>query len=335
MNLNNQPDRVEPIQVIRKNLNQRYHILVTEFEIVSQQIDETNDEVERSRLTRKSDNIYAELKAIDRELKQIDIKSSSPNIRYLSLEQDLPKIDFNEIMESIDQMIREFRKGAKGDALLLIQESFAMCGDLCIRRIQETLKQETGDFKHIEIEFSPEGYLDKIGFLNKLADYFNIDFTKAPEKFEQDFVKMIIEKICSSIQGGSILFLEVRKWDELPCQEDFFKWFITEFWTPLIVCLENITKTYRHVKFIAAIIADTEFSSDCLDLPCFSPQDNSFRMLSLPLKNWTFEEIQDWLECYPGLHNSRSSQLANRIYKASQKGLPQLVYTALMKEFNK
>jgi Effector-associated domain 9/inactive STAND len=333
MNLNNEPPREEPIQIKRNTLNKRYAKLLIEFELVNQQINETNDEVEVSRLQEKANNLYTKLEKIDLDLKQIDTKSMTPNIRYLSFEQDLPKIDFNEIMESIDQMIREFRRGARGDALLLIQESLAMGGDLCIRRIQERLKQETGDFKHIEIEFSPEGCLDKIGFLNKLADYFNISFAKNPEKFEQEFIKMIIGKICSSLQGGSILFLEVRKWDELTCQADIFKWFITEFWMPLVVCLENISQTYRRVKFIGAIIADTEFSSDSLDLPCFCPQENSVRMLLLPLKNWTVDEIQDWLECYPGLHNPRSIQLANRIYKASKKGFPAMVYTALMREF--
>ncbi|ARV59044.1 hypothetical protein BZZ01_10710 [Nostocales cyanobacterium HT-58-2] len=332
MNLRNTPSRESPIEVKRNALNNRYTNLLYEYELVNKQINETNDEVERSRLQHKAENLYSQLEEVDQELKQIDIKSSNSNLRYLNLEQDILKIDFDEIMESVDGIIRKFRQGARGDVLLLVQESLAMSGDLCIKRIQERLKQETGDFKHIEIEFSPEGCLDKIGFLEKLAEYLNVSFAKQPEKFEQEFIQMILEKICCSLQGGSILFLEVRKWDELPCEEDVFSWFMTHFWMPLVTRLEIVTQTHRRVKFIGAIVADAEFSSNYLDLPCFCPDENSPRMLPLTLRNWTVDEIQDWLECYPGLQNPRSTQLAKRIYRASKNGIPAMVCTALTRE---
>lgn len=331
--MRNFQSRESPIEVRRRILTKRYTNLLNEYELANQQINETNDEVERSRLQHKAENLYSQIEALDQELKQIDLKSINSNLRYLSLEQDLPKIDFDESMELIDQMIRGFRRGARGDALLLVQENLAMAGDLCIKRIQERLGQETGDFKHIEVEFSSEGCLDRVGFLEKLAEYFNVSFTKDPEKFEQEFIKMILEKICGSLQGGSILFLEVRKWDELPCQEDIFNWFIANFWIPLTACLETVTQTHRRVKFIGAIVADTEFPESCLDLPCLCTDDNSPRMLLLPLRAWTVNEIQDWLESYPGLQSPRSTKLAQRIYRASMNGIPAMVYTALIQEF--
>ncbi|ACC83232.1 hypothetical protein [Nostoc punctiforme] len=333
MNVRSEILRESPIEVKRKTLNKRYTDLLNQYTLANQKIDETIEESERYRRQQEADRLYSDLEAVDRKLKQLDKQSINSNRRYLNLEQDIAKIDFEQVMEKIDEIIRGFRRGVRGDALIIVQENLAMAGDLCIKRIQERLGQETGDFKHIEIEFSPEGCLDKVGFLEKLAEYFNASFTKEPEQFEQDCIQLIIEKICGSLQGGSILFMEVRKWDELPCQEDIFQWFITSFWMPLIARLEIVSQTHRRVKFIGAIVADAEFSSSCIDFDYLCLGENPPKMLVLPLQFWTVDEIQEWLECYPGLDNPRSIQLAKRIHRASQKGIPSLVCTALRKEF--
>jgi hypothetical protein len=57
MNLRNTPSRESPIEVKRKALTSRYTRLSHEYELVNQQNNETNDQVERSRLQQKAENL--------------------------------------------------------------------------------------------------------------------------------------------------------------------------------------------------------------------------------------------------------------------------------------
>lgn len=168
--------------------------------------------------------------------------------------------------------------------------------------------------------------LNEYGWLEQLGRYVGLETSSSPK----ELAKLVIEKLCQSVKSGSTLFLEIRKWDDLPCQEETLAWFMEYFWLPLVNCLNDRTK-YPRVKFIAAIVVDTELSPACFEKKCLC-EETSLRWLKLPLRNWTQEEIQEWLECYPGIGNPRSIKLSERFFKASKQGIPSMVCQALERE---
>ena len=209
-----------------------------------------------------------------------------------------------------------------------------MAGELCLKEIKKLLNSETGDFKHIEFEFSHTERLDKIGLLDGLAKYLGITFTQDEELDEKEYINTIIQKICHSLQGGSIVFLELRKWHTLPSQEKELFWFVTDFWIPLVKQLDVISQTHRQVKFISVIVTDYKLSSEGLNSLDLCSKENNFKILKLALRKWKVDDIELWLESYQGLTSPISSQCAKSIHRSSE-GIPAIVCNALKQEFLK
>jgi hypothetical protein len=290
---------------------------------------ESDDEVKKSRLKRSIDRIYEDMKRIEQEIREIEGQSSDPNRQYLNLEQLLPKLDFDEVMDDVDELVKAFRRDRKKDALLLVQENLAMAGDLCLLEVRERLKQVTGDFKHIPIEFSDASQFDSGGFLEGLAGYLDIPI----EQTAMQLTQAVLDKLSGSVQSGSIVFLEIRKWDDVPCQEAVFTWFIDEFWQPLLQRVRLQTSTCPKVRVVGVIVVDYELSPECFEHPCWKEESQAPTLLKLELRDWTADDVQNWLESYMGIGNPRSSQLAQRIHRGSRGGTPEVICTALRKEF--
>jgi len=209
-----------------------------------------------------------------------------------------------------------------------LQESLSMSGDLCLQRIRDEFKGGTGNFMPYDLEFYSGEALNEYGWLEKLGGYFGLTASSRPE----ELAKSVIDKVCQPLKSGSTVFLEIRKWDDLPCQEETLAWFIEHFWIPLVECL-NDRKRYPRVKFIAVIVVDAELSPACFEKKCLCEIETApFRWRQLPLRNWTQEEIQEWLECYPGIGNPRSINLSQRFFRASRQGIPIMVCQALEKD---
>lgn len=315
------PDELE-LQELRKE----YSKLTIKYELIGEQIagelNEDNKEVLRTRrekIKREMDKIWSRLDKLER-------RSSDLARQYLTFKEDLPQIDFAEVMDEVIGLIQSFRQG--GDVLLLLQESLSLSGDLCLQRIRDEFKRKTGNFLPYRLEFYSGDSLNEYGWLETLGGYFGLVAGSHPE----ELAKSVIEKICQSVKSGSTVFLEIHKWDDLPCQEETLSWFMQHFWVPLIKCLEDRTK-YPRVKLIAAIVVEAELSPACFSQTCLcEPETSPFRWVKLPLRNWTQEEIQEWLECYPAIGNPRSISLSQRFFRASRNGIPSLVCQALEKE---
>lgn len=306
----------------RKAINSRMTQLLRDLENVANQIDETIDEVSRGRLKRKEQRLNLEYEEAGEQLLELDRESSDLNQQYVNLDQALPKIDFDEVMDEMDGLMRQFRRSS-GGALLLVQESLLMAGEFCVRRVRDRLDIEPGKLKRLEAAFSFDCCSDQQGLLEQIAGQLNIEITAVTEVLTQ----IVIDKLCESVPSGGTVFLEIRKWDDVPCQVEVFDWFVHQFWQPLVARLGSLTK----VKFIAVIVVDTELLPECLDLPCLL--DQKIRFMQLPLRHWTAEDIQIWLESHMELTSSHSERIANRIHRASRGGVPDTVCTALRREF--
>jgi len=317
---------LSPDELEIQGLERDYAKLTTKYQSVGIQIEGELNEDNKDVLQARKENTKQAMDAIWIRLEELRRRSRDRGCQYLTFKEDLPQIDFDEVMEEVRVLIRSFRQ-ERGDVLLLLQESLSMSGDLCLRRVREEFKRGTGDFKPYDLEFYSGDDLNEYGWLEQLGRYVGLEASSKPE----ELAKLVIEKLCQSVKSGSTIFLEIRKWDDLPCQEETLAWFMEYFWSPLVDCLDDRTK-YPRVKFIATIVVDDELSSACFKQKCLCEETAPFRWLKLPLRNWTQEEIQEWLECYPGIGNPRSIKLSERFYKASKQGIPSMVCQALEKE---
>lgn len=316
-----------PDEIEIQDLEKEYAKLTAKNELISEQIDGELNEDNKETLRARRETIKREMVKVWNRLEELKRNSNDRARQYLTFKEDLPQIDFDEVMDEVGTLIRAFRQ-ERGDVLLLLQESLSMSGDLCLQRIRDEFKRGTGHFIRYELEFYSGEALNEYGWLQTLGGYFGLVGESRPEELAQS----VIEKLCQSVKSGSTIFLEIRKWDDLPSQEKTLSWFMNHFWIPLVKCLDDREK-YPKVKFIAAIVVDSELSPDCFSEECLCEIQNvPFRWLKLPLRNWTQDEIQHWLECYPGIGNPRSISLSQRFFRASMNGIPSLVCHALERE---
>jgi len=315
-----------PDELEEQDLKKEYAKLTGKYELLSEQIEGELNEDNKDTLRAKKETTKRRIDEIWRRLEELERRSSDRSYQYLAFKEDLPKIDFNEVMNEVCSLIECLRRD-RGDLLLVLQESLSMSGDLCLQRIREEFKRGTGDFKPYDLEFYSGDDLNEYGWLEQLGKYVGLDSSSEPE----ELAKLVIKKLCQSVKSGSTILLEIRKWDDLPCQEETLAWFMEFFWIPLVRCLDDRTK-YPRVKFIATIVVDAELSSACFEAKCLCEEKLPFRWMNLPLRNWTQEEIQEWLECYPGIGNPLSINLSQRFFRASKKGIPSLVCQALERE---
>jgi hypothetical protein len=312
----------------KKDLEKRYAKLQAQYESLSIQIEGELNADNLCTLETRQCAIKKELESTWDKLEVLEKSSDDAPRQYLNFKEDLPKIDFEEVMMEINGLIKSFKQ-ERGDALLLLQGRLPMAGDLCLQRIRDEFKAKTGDFKDYKLEFYAGGDLNEYGWLHTLSGYFGLVVEDSRPK---DLATLVIQKICQSVRAGSTIFLEIRKWDDLPCQEKTLAWFMQNFWIPLVQCLDDRT-TYQRVKFIAVLVVDEELSSDCFIGSCLDEGPVvPFRWLKLPLCYWTQDEIQEWLESYPGVGNPHSLTLAKRFFKSSMGGMPRLVCDALEDE---
>ena len=315
-----------PDELERQGLEEEYAKLSAKYESLNEQIEGELNEDNKETLRTKKDTHKRRMEEIWCRFKELERENVEIGYQYLTFKEDLPQIDFSEVMGEVSGLIESFRR-ERGDVLLFLQESLSLSGDLCLQRIRDEFKRGTGDFRNYDLEFYSGNDLNEYGWLEQLGRYVGLE----PDSKPKELSKLVVKKLCQSVRSGSTIFLEIRKWDDLPCQEETLAWFMEHFWMPLVCCLDDRTK-YPRVKFIAMLVVDAELSPACFETRYLCEKPRSFRWLNLPLRNWTQEEIQEWLECYPGIGNPRSINFSQRFFRASKQGIPSMVCQALERE---
>lgn len=330
----------------KESLEKRLARLSADYAAVNDQIDREGDGDKRNQLQRKADDFLTqmeqteiELDEVEKELNQQESPEKKINQIHLNIQANLPKIDFQKAMNTVDKIMSQFgREG--GAALFLLEDSYSMAGELCISRIKERIKysQETGKvqpIKHIQIDISSTNSYDEMGLIKSIGGYFDVHFeTKlTPE----NYINKVIKTICQSLQDWSVIFIDLRKWHCLQSQEKIIPWFVDNFWCPLI---EECQATKQreallHIKFIAVIDSELKQGKECINLPCYCTQDNfsSQKILKLPLIKWTQKDIKKWLENHLEFPVYQSDEKAKEIYQKTSRGIPRLVSNVLEREF--
>jgi inactive STAND len=319
-----------PDEIELNRLKKTYAQLTSRNSTILGQIEGTLNDDDKRTLDNSRQPILSQMRTVWNELEECRKSSPSSNRQCLNFQEDLPKIDFQEAIDEITDLIRLIRQGDRGDVLMVIQNSLSLSGDLFLQRVRDEFKFSTteSNFTFRELGFHSDGQLNEYDWLERLAKHLGITVTSVqPEQL----ANTVIEKICQSTKSGSVLFLEIHKWDELPSQEQALTWFVDKFWIPLVSKLDDRQK-YRRVKFVAVIVVDSELNPSCFETPCLC-SSVPFRLIKPLLRDWTIAEIQSWIEDYAQVQPPRSDTLSQRIFRASRNGMPPLVRAALEREF--
>lgn len=299
-------------------------------------------QIDKLKLGREAKRILAEMDEIEQMLLGLDSIVPEKNVRETNLEKILQKINFSEAKRTASLIEKNLNKDG-GSALFLLRKSKKQMGHYCVEEVINVLMSDQlidgqiiGAYRRIPIDLdSPISQYNEKEFLIRLASYLGVEESN-------DLIVLlqkIRKKICNSIDCGTTIFLEIRGLDDLLEKENFLVWFIEEFWQPLIDEVLTISKKYRS-KFIVALIADSYIMPDCsLDYFCDGESFDCYKILELPLPDWTVKDIHDWLirfhtvsVCMKNRTIEDLQKIAKKIYRESE-GTPQSVCVSLREQF--
>jgi hypothetical protein len=305
---------------------------------VESDLESTTESEKWRSLKNRAEQLLTEYEEVDAKLAELDSKNPSQNIRDRTLEKTLQKINFTDAKRTAN-LIRDRLNRDGGSVLFLLQKSKRQMGHYCVEEVINVIMSEQivdgqiiGSYRRYSVDLgSAISQYNETEFLIRLASHFNIDSSAALEEVSQ----RIRKKIRSSIGDGTTIFLEIKSLDDLLEQEEFLEWFIKEFWKPLIDEITVVSKIYRS-KFIVALIADSQILLDrSPDYFCDNDSFDRYKMLELPLPNWTVEDIEDWLIRFrvllasmEGKTDAEFRQVARKIHRGSE-GIPESVDVSL------
>ncbi|NET33244.1 MAG: hypothetical protein F6K19_14690 [Cyanothece sp. SIO1E1] len=311
-----------------KAIKRRYTDLLVQYEALSDQYDNCLDAGQKAILKNKIDKLQAELEALEKLLEN----SAAP-----TLLEKLHYINFKNIIKKFEELLESFgRKG--GVSLLVLQDSAAMAGDLLVMRLQEELRRQASNFRYLPVGFSEDNELNELGLLRRLSTHLGVS---GNYNDRDKLLDLVIERLCSSLQTRSVVFLEISQWHKLPSQEKVFSWLCQNFYSCLASKLSDAVreKSWRRVYVFLVIVSDDFFPNDCLQAtyPFLNSEQNIAEdkekmIFEIPLENWNIEDIECWLE-FSGLPDHQLEDTANRLYRRGRNGIPLIVRDAIEKEF--
>jgi hypothetical protein len=306
----------------------------SELAAIESQLQGTLSKLDELKLENQAEAILQKIEDIDAKLKKLDTKNPNYNIRYLSLDKSFQKID-NEVGKKIAQSVNSEFGDNSGAILLFLQRCTRQKGIYCLNEVLDLIISDRkvgdeiiGDFRPYVIDLgSAISRFNKIEFSKRLASHFS-------ESLEVS-LHSSLRTLCSSLRGGSTVFIKIENWDQVIEKDIFLNWFMVEFWEVVIHELDSIFQEYSKIRFIVALIAKSQVFPDCSSFSEYFCTNNIFdhrKIIELPLSDWTVEDIKKWLINFQGLSNAESLQLAMQFHGESE-GTPSVVCSILEREF--
>ena len=293
-------------------------------------------------LEKEAEKLLDKIDELEVKLAKFDSESTDQNVRDRGLEKALQKIDFVSAKKTA-RFLKDRLNHEGGAVLFFFQKSKKQMGRYCVEEMLNVIMgdqiidgQVVGAYRRYSVDLdSAISQFNEIEFLIRLASYFNIEESSNLDLLSQ----RLREKIRSSIDDGTTIFLEIKSLDDLLEQADFLGWFIQEFWKPLIDEVVVVSQKYKS-KFIVALIADSHILPECpQEYFCDDEAFDCYKMLELPLPNWSVEDIHDWLIRFRTLSskiqkNTKADlkRVANKIHRDSE-GTPQNICDNLRELF--
>ncbi|WP_017317444.1 hypothetical protein [Mastigocladopsis repens] len=313
-----------------KILAQKYQELAT----IESQLAGTLSGVDGLKLNNQADNVLVEIEKLEKQLLELDAKDENSNVRHLKLEESFQKIDFSEAKKIAQSLNTKFGDDS-GAILLFLQKSTQHKGNYCINEVVDLIVSDRkvgddiiGDFRPYAIDLgSPISEFNEGEFSKRLASHLSDN--------SELLLRNSIKTLCSSLRGGSIVFIRIENWDSIIEQKTFLDWFMKEFWEVLICEIDPIFREYSKIRFLVALIAKSPVFTKRSSYPVFFCKKNKFdhrKIIELPLPKWSVEDIKKWLIISQKLSNAESLQLAEQIYRESG-GKPDTICFILEQKF--
>lgn len=316
--------------------------LEDELAAVESDIETAPNASTRRKLEKQAEKLLDEIDEVEAKLAEFDADSPDANVRDRSLEKTLQKLDFVEAKKTAG-LIKDKLSQEGGAVLFFLQKTRKQMGRFCIEEVLNVILgdqiidgQVVGAFRRYSVDLdSAISQFNEAEFLIRLASYFQVEESDDLAELSQQ----LREKIRTSIDEGTTIFLEIKSLDELLEQAEFLKWFIQDFWQPLIDEVAGVSRKYRS-KFIVALVADSQILSECSPEYFCEPGDfDCYRLLELILPDWSVDDIYDWLikfrVVYPklqGKNDQALKRIAKKIHRDSD-GTPQNVCANLKEQF--
>jgi hypothetical protein len=332
MNINN--------NVRRKHYGKKLGILSEELEELENQFSSTMSGENRRKLERAIEFKIIEIERLENQIKDLDNKNESPNLRELDLQERLQKIDFAKAKDITKSVNTKFGRNS-GAVVLFLQRSTKQKGCYCIKEVLDLFlgdrkigEEISGDFRRYLIDLSSAiSTRDETEFSRTLASHLGGNI----ENPLYDTVK----QLCLSLQGGSILFIEICNWDDITGQNNFLDWFMDKFWKMVISELEIIFQEFSKIRFIVVLRSNAKiFEKSYPSYFCKLSRNYKLtkfdpgQIIELPLLDWEVEDIKEWLIDNFGLSNDKSLEFARKIYQEGE-GTPETICGILERDREK
>ena len=313
-----------------------------ELAALGSDIETTSREVDRLPLEKAAERALANIERVERQLSELDAEDSDQGIRDRGLEKRLQKINFTKAKEAASSIRDQLNKDG-GSVLFFLQKSKKQMGHYCVEEVINVIMGDQiidgrveGAYRRIPVDLgSAISQYDECEFLMRLASYFNVEASTDLKALSQ----ALRQKIRGLIDEGTTIFLEIKSVDDLLEQEAFLDWFVHQFWKPLIDEVMAVSKKYKS-KFIVALIADSQILTDCSPAYfCDGESFDCYKLLELPLPNWTIEDIQLWLNRFqslsPKMKNKTEEERDRFVQKLHRdsEGTPESICVSLREHF--
>jgi hypothetical protein len=245
---------------------------------------------------------------------------------HINFDESICYIDFKEAEQHFKNIESDFNKDGDS-ALFLLEKNTIRQGDLYLKRLKNNLKPRRGNYREFFTTYTSgniEGVIEKIGG--------HLDNIKPREMTLNEYIKLIIENIGSSLQNNSVFFIEIKcdRSTEASEIDHLITWFTQYFWQPLQTRIEQVTKDFSGIKVIAVIISNIEINQNDVFF-----ESNKLRKIPLA-DSWEKKDIFDWLQDHPqsGLTREERDKISTTVYNETV-GRPRDVCYVLQQEWDK
>ncbi|OPH10178.1 effector-associated domain EAD1-containing protein [Cylindrospermopsis raciborskii] len=242
---------------------------------------------------------------------------------HINFDESICYIDFTEAEQHFKNIESDFNKDGDS-ALFLLEKNTIRQGDLYLKRLKNNLKPRTGNYREFFTTYTSgniEGVIEKIGG--------HLDNIKPREMTLNEYIKLIIGNIGSSLQNNSVFFIEIKcdRNTEASEIDHLITWFTQYFWQPLQTKIEQVTKDFSGIKVIAVIISNIEINQNDVFF-----ESNKLRKIPLA-DSWEKKDIFHWLQNHTQLKKEERDKRSTRVYNETV-GRPRDVCYVLQQEWD-
>lgn len=250
--------------------------------------------------------------------------------RHRYLDKVMHLINFTKVQDFLDYGDKRYTQDGFA-ALCVIQQSEAFGGEWCLKRIRSWLETGGKPARYIPISPISNEALDELMIRGRLAKEFGL----AQSDSALPGAEAIIQKICGSLHQDRRILIKIQQCDEF--QDEAWTWVMNDFWRYFIREFQQ-SKTRRSVRVMVVLVTDLQIASPVFAAHCCdSTAYHSDKITRLPLDHWTKSELLTWLCIHWGENrtDAQLEELAEKIYQASNGGMPSLIYNVLRKRLTR